>query len=344
MVNPRSEPKQLTPEKIDDLNRKDPRTVRKLFNYLDEVNSLEIKEGVIVPEGLPEYTIGAAALKLVRQMEDNTKKDMVREKIINLVKEKAKNGDGKTVSITVPETTKIVNDVKRHVEGEVVLPPNVTIMHGDFMDADIPDGSIDAIITDPPYGEEYLDCYRNLGEFAYRVLKPGGFLVAYVGKQHTNLIFRFFDDSGLVYFWTLALTFKLNAVAYDHPMGMRSGGFVSCYRPVLVYYKPPRKEKMNGIIQDAIESEREKEFHEWQQAVGPMGYVIEALTDPGATILDPCTGTGTFGIDAVQCGRNFIGIDIDEKMVELAKHRVAEAVRAMDKKKSDTAKGSASAS
>ncbi len=71
-----------------------------------------------------------------------------------------------------------------------MLPLN-TITHGDYRDAmkDIPDGSIDAIITDPPYGilnhkiETGIDIKLFMQE-ANRVLKDGGFL-AFFGQMPT---------------------------------------------------------------------------------------------------------------------------------------------------------------
>jgi 16S rRNA G966 N2-methylase RsmD len=42
---------------------------------------------------------------------------------------------------------------------------------------EIPYSSIDLIFTDPPYGKEYLQLYKELGKLAIRVLRPGGSLV-----------------------------------------------------------------------------------------------------------------------------------------------------------------------
>ncbi len=47
---------------------------------------------------------------------------------------------------------------------------------------------------------------------------------------------------------------------------------------------------------------------------------------PGGTVLDPFTGSGTTGVACVQTGRKFIGCEIDEKYVEIARRRIAEAV------------------
>jgi len=50
---------------------------------------------------------------------------------------------------------------------------DIEIRHGDFREvlADIPDQSVKLILTDPPYGKNYLSLWDNLGKFAARVLQ-----------------------------------------------------------------------------------------------------------------------------------------------------------------------------
>jgi site-specific DNA-methyltransferase (adenine-specific) len=68
----------------------------------------------------------------------------------------------------------------------VLTRPNADIRHGDFRTAltDIPDGSVDLFLTDPPYPREYLPLWRDLAALAARTLKPGGLLVAYSGQYY----------------------------------------------------------------------------------------------------------------------------------------------------------------
>ena len=44
------------------------------------------------------------------------------------------------------------------------------------------------------------------------------------------------------------------------------------------------------------------------------------------TVLDPCMGSGSHGLVALQNKRNFIGIELDDKYFEIAKQRINEAV------------------
>ena len=57
---------------------------------------------------------------------------------------------------------------------------NCKLIYGDFIEQsqkEIADNSIDLILTDPPYGEQYLPLYQELAKLAVRVLNPGGSLV-----------------------------------------------------------------------------------------------------------------------------------------------------------------------
>jgi DNA modification methylase len=56
-----------------------------------------------------------------------------------------------------------------------------------------------------------------------------------------------------------------------------------------------------------------------------MKWCIEKVSSKGDTILDPFMGSGTTGVACVQTGRNFIGIEIDEKYFAIAQKRIAEA-------------------
>jgi site-specific DNA-methyltransferase (adenine-specific) len=53
-----------------------------------------------------------------------------------------------------------------------------------------------------------------------------------------------------------------------------------------------------------------------------MEYFIKTYTNPGGTVLDNCMGSGTTGVACVNTGRNFIGIEKDEKYFEIAKQRI----------------------
>jgi len=54
------------------------------------------------------------------------------------------------------------------------------VHHCDFRDLPVGDGTARLVFTDPLYHREHLGLYTDLGEWAARVLQPGGLLVTYL--------------------------------------------------------------------------------------------------------------------------------------------------------------------
>ena len=65
--------------------------------------------------------------------------------------------------------------------------------------------------------------------------------------------------------------------------------------------------------------------HPTQKPVSLYEYLIRTYTNAGETVLDICMGSGTTGVAAIQTGRNFIGIEKEQKYFEIASRRIAQA-------------------
>ena len=78
------------------------------------------------------------------------------------------------------------------------------LLRCDLAKAAVKDNSVDAIITDPPYPEEFLPVYDKLGAFAARVLRPGGSLVCMVGQSYLPEILTALGGHAINYQWTLS--------------------------------------------------------------------------------------------------------------------------------------------
>jgi hypothetical protein len=190
---------------------------------------------------------------------------------------------------------------------------NVDFRLGDFTEvlADIPDGSVDCIITDPPYPYEFIDCWSRLSEFAASKLKPNGFCIAYSGQANLNHVMRLMDQS-LEYYWTMA-------VYHEGSTQIVNGSNFMCrWKPVLVYQNG--KKRMPNVVQDYfISKQREKEGHDWQQSLSGVKYLIEHFTTAGDLIVEPFTGSGTTVKAAIEMNRSVIAAEIDEKTYNIAK-------------------------
>ena len=69
-------------------------------------------------------------------------------------------------------------------------------------------------------------------------------------------------------------------------------------------------------------------LHPCQKPTEVLERMIKCSSRPGAVVLDCFMGSGSTGVAAVNTGRKFIGIELDEKFFETAKHRIAEALNA----------------
>jgi ParB-like chromosome segregation protein Spo0J/DNA modification methylase len=184
---------------------------------------------------------------------------------------------------------------------------------GDFEEVfkDIPDGSIDCIITDPPYPYEFIEVWSKLSRIAKRVLKPNGYCIAYSGQMYLPEVMQRMSEN-LDYYWTFA-------VYHEGQTQIVNGINLMCrWKPVLIFQNG--KKKIENTFQDYFISEsREKNGHDWQQSKSGVGYLIEMFTKEGDTILEPFAGSGTTIIASRDKKRNVIAAEIDEKTYNIAK-------------------------
>jgi site-specific DNA-methyltransferase (adenine-specific) len=181
---------------------------------------------------------------------------------------------------------------------------------------EIPDESVDVIITDPPYALKYIPLYRHLSRLAARVLKPGGSLLCMGGGAHFPEVVVALNDSTLRYHWTLCYTTTRTAAPLH-------------WLRVSSYIKPIfwlTKGRYNGdLVSDLIHAppmKDDKDYHEWGQSAEAFTQLVERFTDPGQVILDPFVGGGTTAVAAINTSRRFIGADIDPQCIEVTRQRV----------------------
>ena len=204
------------------------------------------------------------------------------------------------------------------------LGDGIEVRCGDFRDvlADVPGGSVDAVVCDPPYDNAGVPLYSDLSAFAARVLKPGRLLVVYCGKVDLPEQLARLGEH-LEYVWTGAVF--LPGRHNEHRGRMIRGR----WRPVAIFsaglYRP-----RHWII-DAFASEgngaKGPTDHHWQQSVGPFIRWVEQVTEPGELVVDPFCGSGTTGIACMSTGRRFLGCDIDPACVSLTVERLRTAAR-----------------
>ena len=193
---------------------------------------------------------------------------------------------------------------------------------GDFRDIghQIPDASVDLIFTDPPYDRKAIELYDGLGEFAARVLRPGGSLISYVGQ--IQLPDALADLSAhLRYWWTCSCY-------HSGPQLLRMNeyGIVNGWKPIVWFVKETRGDKTT-FINDVATGSREKSHHEWQQSEEEARYFIELLTEKDGFVVDPFCGGGTTPAACIGLGRKWCAFEIDEANLARASERISEAIK-----------------
>ena len=246
---------------------------------------------------------------------------VVMEKASPELKDRLRNND---LSIAgaykqVQESEARAKHIKLLNEKELCLTNDVSLYCGDFTEKtlELSPESVQLILTDPPYGEAYLDLWDKLAETASRLLVPGGFLITYSGQFHLPIVLTKLS-SRLQYFWTLALHLKERNL-------VNSRNIYNKWKPLLVFYKPPLQLPV-AYVEDTLNGlGREKEYHDWQQAEKEIEFLVEAFCPEQGIVLDPMAGTGTTLVAALKLKRKCIGIELETETFELMKRRLGSA-------------------
>ena len=290
-----------------------------------------IKKGIFFEEFFPRRGTGSNQYKK-EQTSDNTRladhgityDESSNARLVNkeaeLVAEaKEELKQNKTKIVTPSAVAKSVRKKKRDINIKEKIEVgknkeiNIDFRLGDFEEvlSDIPDGSVDCIITDPPYPREFINCWTKLSRFSKRVLKPHGFCVAYSGQMYLPEVINRMNEH-LDYYWTFCLqhlgdTQIVNGV-----------NVIAKWKPILIFQNG--KKKVDNTLKDFVVSGvKEKGSHDWQQSKSGISYIIEMFTYPNDIICEPFAGSGTTMIVAKELNRNIIAAEIDEDAYNLAK-------------------------
>ena len=189
---------------------------------------------------------------------------------------------------------------------------NIDLRVGDFRDVLADLESVDAIITDPPYPGEFLPLLDDLAAWADKVLTEDGVLVVLFGQTYLPEVYRRLDGHR-PYRWTGAY---LTPGAGYASMARR---VQSNWKPVLVYGGGDR---FSDVFRSEGSDHSAKDLHFWGQDYGAFHQIVERLTKPGQTVVDPFMGSGTTLAAAKALGRHGIGCDIDVDHVNVARKRL----------------------
>lgn len=178
-------------------------------------------------------------------------------------------------------------------------------------------GSIDCIITDPPYPQEYIALYGTLAQEAARLLKPGGSLVVMCGQSYFPEVLA--QMTPHIRFHWLA--------AYLTPGGQAvqlwQRKVNTFWKPLLWFVNGDYDDQWIGDVVKSDTNNNDKRFHAWGQSESGMADIVTRFSKAGDLILDPFVGGGTTGLVALALNRRFIGVDVDAACIETTEQRIA---------------------
>ena len=231
----------------------------------------------------------------------------------------------------------------------------INLMLGDCLERmkEIPDGSVDMVLTDPPYGTtackwDSVIPFEPMWEQLKRVTKKNGAIVMTASQPFTSVLVT----SNLKMFkycwvWDKAKAANFASVKH-HPLkvhedvcvfggtgfytpqmtrgAMRPKGGYKVKRDFAVMDGSPKKTNdeyyPKSILDFSVAGNKDSKLHPTQKPVALMEYLIKTYTNESETVLDFTMGSGTTGVACKNLNRNFIGIEMDEGYFKIAEERI----------------------
>jgi len=216
-------------------------------------------------------------------------------------------------------------------------------------------GKVDAVIADPPYSVSVKGSVhkgmlgqgsRNLDFFAgdddwqamTQTVRDSARLCAAI-EPKTIVFWCGHRQIGAIVTELEAAGYKTRLLFWKKlcpPPAAPGSGFSSAVEQAVYGYRSGRA--WNGHCGDANIFTADgyrfgqpgKVAHPTQKPLSLIEWNVRLLTNPGETVLDPFSGSGTTGVACQRLGRQFIGIEIDPIYWELACKRIDEATRQPD--------------
>lgn len=241
----------------------------------------------------------------------------------------------------------------------------VKLYKGDCLEImqEIPDGSIDMVLCDLPYGItrckwDAMIPFAPLWEQYRRITKENAAIVLFAAQPFTTALISS-NKRDFRYCWYWKKNNKTGApFAKVQPM--------RCIEDIAVFYRKPPIYNAQGVKKldkpiikgDAkgdvygqrkgylqictgyphhllefqnVSQDKEKRLHPTQKPVKLLEYMVRTYTNEGETVLDNCMGSGSTGAACVKTGRRFVGIEKDSQYFSVAKERIEAEIMANGK-------------
>jgi site-specific DNA-methyltransferase (adenine-specific) len=238
------------------------------------------------------------------------------------------------------------------------MPSKIELFHGDCLEVmrDIPDGSVDMVLADLPYGStccawDVVIPFELLWEQYERVIKDSGAIVLFGSQPFTSLLitsniklFRYgwvwdkcrgvghlnakkrpmMATEDICVFYKNPCTYNPQMRDRDKPRKSKNRATQEVYGKTQDHFEGDVLEKRYPINLISFSKSSQGDFvlHPTQKPVALCEYLIKTYTNEGETVLDNCMGSGTTGVACLRTMRSFIGIEKEEKYFKIASDRI----------------------
>ena len=216
---------------------------------------------------------------------------------------------------------------------------------------DLPDSSIDLLVTDPPFaidfraqrlnynrtGSNVLEGYQEISgvEYelftrdwmseAFRVLSPSGSMYVFSGWNHLKDILDGLDRAGFT---------TQNHIIWKYQFGVfTKKKYVTSHYHVLFVVKDPKRYTFNKVEhypEDVWDIKREYWKGRKKTPTKLPSEIVRKIlrfsSNPDDIVLDPFLGSGTVAVTAKEMGRHFIGFEVVEDYLSFANERLSGTV------------------
>ena len=188
----------------------------------------------------------------------------------------------------------------------------------------LPDGCVDCVITDPPYGIRYSPGDGGSGWTKGVKTFSGNNLVTGDNQDFDPRPFLGFDNLVLwgANHYADKLSPKSSWLVWDKRQDGLSNDFADCEMAWWSKGGPARMFRHLWCGAFRASERGNTRVHPTQKPIVLMEWCIKLCTTESDTILDPFMGSGTTGVAAVRMGRKFIGIEIERKYFDIAVKRI----------------------
>ena len=215
-----------------------------------------------------------------------------------------------------------------------------TLHLGDCLEhlGEIPPISVQAVITDPPYmigatsvGDPKSKCgtwadmensafwFSHWFQLCKRVLRPDGFLIVFGNWRSIPTLTRGFDLASLTV--NSCMIWNKEWIGTGGPAGLRPTYEIAMFA-AMPDAKIADRSASDVFSCKWMAGNSGKSGHPAEKPVELMRHLVRLVAPNGGVIVDPFMGSGTTGVAAQAEGCDFIGIEREQRWLEIAKQRI----------------------